>query len=190
MQKTAYKNPILSPFQTMWKRAFDVRREDHPAMDEIKKSLGTYNLTATFEEDREALEMFKGIPGLIAFTCVLKKSGKIIGKGRSLAVLGGSSRFVERTSRFAFNASLIDAVSKATKVLDGLDFQKDEEEILEYAYASKESTEPKITDKQKGFLTELVYHNIQDNQGREMWLSQIDSMSLQDASEAIQNFMK
>jgi len=46
-----------------------------------------------------------------------------------------------------------------------------------------------ITDSQRRILTDLFYQNIQDEDKRESWLSQLDSMSEADANDTIFEFL-
>jgi len=153
----------------------------HPIKAEIAKHLGTFNFTATFEEDRETLEAFKN-EGLIAYRCVLTHEGKIIGIGRGLNVLGAENRYLSKCVRWAFSGALISAVSNAVKFPDlsgspTSDFGVGANNNLASSFMA--------TDKQKSYLTELIA-NIADEDERESMMSQLSTMSKEDASEAIQ----
>ncbi|MFZ2522744.1 MAG: hypothetical protein WAX44_02780 [Minisyncoccia bacterium] len=187
--KTLYKpTHIVSPFQVAKKKGYDVQDKNHPVQDEIRKIIGTYDLSATFEEDTQTLEMFRHIPGLVAFSCTLKHGAEVIGYGRGTAVLSRMNRFVERAIRTAFNGSLVDAVVKSTKMLDALRLEPGKERT---SYITEEiyENEP-ITDRQKSYLLELVFQNIEDEDERNRWSSQIDEMTKSEASNAIQVFAK
>lgn len=188
---TTYKRRIPSPFQVMQNRAFDVQDKKHPVREEVKKSVGTYNLTAIFEEDAQTLALFKHVPGLIAFICTLKRDNEIIGQGRGTAVLSKVNRFIERTTRIAFNASLIDAVVRSTKALDVLqtDLSDKKEDTIPVKSVYQTSDVP-ASDKQKSYLLQLIETNVTNENERNEWEGKIDNLTKDEASEAIQTFKK
>jgi hypothetical protein len=47
-----------------------------------------------------------------------------------------------------------------------------------------------INSRQKRTLTELIYQRVQDESERDSWLSQINDMSFDDASETIFEFLR
>lgn len=189
--KTAYKTntyskpPVISPFHAMNAKALDTQHKDHPVHEEIRKNLGTVNFSATFSQDTRTLEMFSHIPGVIAFTCQLRKNDQLIGEGHGSATISRINKFVERSVRFAYNASFLDAVARSAKMLDALYLQPslNAGEI----YKAKEVDNP-ITDKQKSYLTELVKNNVDDEDERNRWMLDIPQLSKDEASEAIQSF--
>ena len=180
--KTAYKPSLISPFHMMTKKALDTQNKDHPIQEEIHKSLGTFTFSATFERDTHSLEIFKNIPGIVCYICTLRKGDQVIGEGRGTAVLGKVNKYLERTVRYAFNSSLIDAVARSTKMIDALylDGPAVEEEM--------KVVENPITDKQKSYLTELIKNNVDDEGERNRWMLDIPKLSKDEASEAIQSF--
>ena len=116
---TNYKSNIISPFQIK-KPEFDISDKEHPVQTEIRKNVGTITLTVEFTEDKQTLESFKHIPGLIAFTCAIKKGSELIGIGHGTSVVSRINKYLERTVRSAFTASMVDAVVRSTKILDAL----------------------------------------------------------------------
>lgn len=166
---TDYKSSIPSSFRA-------TRNGEVPTLEEVRRSIGIYNLTATVEEDKETLSIFKHVPGLIAFICTLKKGDNVIGIGRGTATLNRMSKYVDRAVCYAFNASLIDAMVRSTKTLDAIylnstpqretytpkiDVTPDEEEQdLEgrdrQAYFTNEDNLKYASDKQRNFLKKLV----------------------------------
>ena len=127
--KTIYEPKYISPFQIMERKMLNTQSKGHPVAEEVQKSVGTYELSATFEEDSQTLQTLKHVPGLIAFICTLKKGTQIIGQGRGMAVLNKVNRFIERTVRAAFNASLVDAVVRS-KLLDALHLETISQQTL------------------------------------------------------------
>ncbi|MDO8496239.1 MAG: hypothetical protein Q7S43_02180 [bacterium] len=193
---TTYKPrpSIVSPFQRMRQKTddvFNVRdNKQHPVRAEIAKCVGTINLTATIEEDSQTLSLFKHVPGLIAFTCHLKRGDDIIGVGRGASVLNKVNKYVEKSVHFAVNASLIDSVVRATKILDMLRLGA-EPTVADNVVADEHKSRDEgvgITPKQQNYLLELI-QNISDEDERARWESQIGGFTREDASEAIQSFV-
>lgn len=187
---TDYRSSIPSSFRA-------TRNREVPTLEEVRRSIGVYNLTATVEEDKETLSIFKHVPGLIAFICTLKKGNDVIGIGRGTATLNRMSKYVDRAVCYAFNASLIDAMVRSTKTLDAIylnstpqretyslkrDTTPDEEEPdLEGrdrpAFFTNDDTLKYATDKQKNFLTKLISKNCK-GPTKDEYLSQLNSPHL------------
>ncbi len=191
---TTYKKPIVSPFQAMSTKALNTQDKAHPIHEEIRKSLGTYNFTATFESDSRTLEKFKHITGIVAIICTLKKGDEIVGEGRGTSVLSKVNRYLERTVRYAFNASLLDAVARSAKMLDSLHLDENLTHEVNAtptapveAYRAKD-TEGLITDKQKKYLLELIKIKVSDKEERDQWKIDIERLTKDEASQAIQSF--
>jgi len=189
--KTAYKPRIASPFQMMREKPFNVQDKKHPVREEIEKCIGTYNLTAVVEEDIATQTTMK-LPGLISFLCTLLKGDRVISQGRGNSILNQSNRFFQRSVATAFNSALADAAIRATKVLDT--FRTSEgpntSASLEEAYKAKERVSELATDRQKSYLLELVNLNVTDEDERNRWESQIDEITKDEASTAIQSFKR
>lgn len=192
----------------MQNKAFDVQDARHPVRNEISNSIGEYSFKAVFEEDIQTINLFKHIPGLIAFICTLKRDAEIIGQGRGTAVLSKVNRYVDRTVRIAFNSALIDAVVRSTKGMDVLNMDitgskgpaiaVEDERSVKDGYTGLELPETfdrkpvsqGITEKQKGFLRKLVAANIKNELERDRWESEIDNLTSAQASQAIKQFVK
>ncbi len=191
--KTAYKPSIISPYQAMQKKTFDTQDKKHPAREEIERCVGTYNLTAVIEEDIQTQAIMKHVPGLISFLCTLLKDGQVIAQGYGSSILSSTNKFFQRAVSSAFNSSLADATIRATKVLDTFR-NPDKSSIstaLDEAYEAKNRNEfIGITEKQKSYLFELIQTNVPDEDERRRWESQINELSKDEASEAIQNFKR
>jgi hypothetical protein len=214
---TTYKNRnIPSPYQVLEKQEFDVRNNKNPIIVEMEKNIGSYTFTAVFERDIQTLEIFKNVKGLIAFVCTLVgKNNEIIGQGRGTSVISSKiNKYVEKTIRYAFNSALLDAVAKATKSLDTLKIeatdQKDDAEPIEEIFPIEEEHNQKVSDtgmelpetfnekpatqgitlKQRDYLKQLVATNVKSELERDRWESEIDNLSRNEASQAIQSFKK
>ncbi|MGB2580706.1 MAG: hypothetical protein WBC83_03350 [Minisyncoccia bacterium] len=195
---TAYKTRIASPYQVAKKHPFDISSPKHPVRQEIIKHVGKYDLTAIFKEDTATTSMFRHIPGLIAFVCTIEQSGRVIGIGRSNAVVSENSKYFDRVIQSAWSYSLIDAVSKMTRTVDTLrtnpskpSYDYEKEAMIDDAYRAKDSQGVEmITDKQKSYLLELIHTNITREDERTKRESQIMEFTKEEASRAIQSFQK
>ena len=188
---TAYKPrvaPVASPYQIMKKEMLNVHSDEHPVQKEIRRIVGTYPLTIEVSEDMQTLQTLKHIPGLIAFICSVKKDGQIIGQGRGSSVISRMNKFIERTVRMSFNQSIIAAILHATKALDVLADPLGDINI-EPVEARQESYTPEgITDKQRSYLFELIRTKVTDEEQRRSWEAQLDELTKDEASQAIQSF--
>ena len=202
MNQTTYRSRVPSPIQPrmhpvklMRQKAMDTQNADHPARKEIRQLCGTYQFTATFSEDTDALKTFPHVPGLIAVQCLLHKDGKPVGKGHGSAILTRINRGMERTAFICLNAAFLSAANSACKVLDSLRLDTMDEKtstgkMLGEAYRSREgSASENSTEKQRDYLKQLVQINC-DEEERERWLSQIGELTKEEASRAIASFAK
>ena len=169
---------------------YPVSNKRHPAQEEIDKCLGSYNLNVTFTEDVDTMAIFKYRQGIIAVLCTVRKNNRIIGVGRAHSALDAKmTKYVARTVFSVFNASLIDAVSKSTRIIDTLHTdspspsQANVEAIDSNAYDSD-----MITERQKKYLLELINSSNEDDAEKERMSASLDVFTRQEASEAIQSF--
>ena len=165
----------------------------HPVNDEIRKCVGVYNFSATIEQDMATLQKFSHIPGIISFICTIKLNNTVIGEGRGTTVLSRINKFLERTVRYAFNASLLDAVAKSLKMLDALQLdvsnQNNKTTVVKQEPVVNNS-KLYITPKQKGYIIELVKTRVKDIEERNRWQSVLDKFTREEASNAIQTLSK
>jgi hypothetical protein len=190
---TNYKS-YPSPFQVRQERyAAPVRKS--PIQEEIEKNIGTYNLTAVIEEDKDTALKLKNIPNSICFLCTLKLNNEIIGIGRGMASLNRMNRGLERGVRYSFGNSLIDAMVRGVKNLDALYFKTgDQEEDLEGrdkpALYGDDDLPQNATDKQRNFLSKLVDENCDESE-KEEYLDALASpyLSKFQCSELIQKLV-
>jgi hypothetical protein len=184
---TINKGRIASPYQQIKQDAEEMTNKN--VWDEMRRCIGTYNLSAVFEEDTQTIGTFKHIPGIVAFICTIKKGDKIIGQGRGTAVINKVNKYIERTVRASFNAALIDGIVKSTKFLDAIypDANPDSQDMgvaFRQAYGFDA-----ITDKQKSYLLGLI-QSIDDEEERNRWESQVDGLTKEDANDAIKAFKR
>jgi len=184
--KTNYEqHHIVSPFQPR-KRTFDVQGPSHPVQEEIKKCLGTMTLTVTVERDILTLQQFEHIPGTISFLCTIRQGNQTIGIGRGTAVISRINKFVERTVRSAFCASLVDGIVRSTRMLDALYFdtslKQNTNSVSSDTYGTQEVEEfIPLSSKQKSYLLKLL----QSSDASDEEFNQVDRMSKDEAREKI-----
>lgn len=193
--KTEYRQPILSPLQVMNAKALDTQNVRHPVHEEIQKCLGTYSFTATISQDTQTLEKFRHVPGIISFICVLKRDSEVIGEGRGVGVLSKINKYLERTVRYTANASFLDAVTRSLKMIDVINPSVNEEQEVNNAIEAVsnirvvENAIP-ITESQKKYLSGLIQTNIKDKEELYRWRNRMSKLTKDEASKAIQSFVK
>ena len=174
---------IVSPIQ-LKNRPYDIQN-NRAVQDEIKKNIKVLSLTAEFTEDKQTLDAFRHINGIIAFLCTLKKDGQVIGFGRGMSVVSKMNRFMEKTINYASNAALIDAVVRAAKVLDVMHIDFDQQSnvsVPSEVYGMKENQNfVPISPKQRGYLLKLL----ESSGAEENELNEVDELSRSEAASRI-----
>jgi|GEM_PF-1061241 len=198
---TQSKSFIPSPFQVKRRTPTSFNPDlskKQPVREEIAKNIGTFNFTATIEEDTQTLGVMNHIPGIVAFICTLKRGNMIIAQGRGSAVINRMNKYFERIVSTACNASLIDALIRSVKI-DAFhtDMNMNTAQIMRqtpgsptYAVQEPNMYEEGITDRQKSYLTELIQTNVQDADEKERWMSQMSEFTKEEASQAIASFVR
>jgi len=198
MNATTYKNRIPSPFQVNRKSSYSQPKETtkDTLHDEMQKLLGTYKFSATFEEDLQTASTFNQIPGIVAFICTLKLGDKVIGQGRGTTAINQINRFIVRNISFAFNASLVDAVVRSTKIQDM--FRKDAiphpwTEVSPAPAVANQAPDVETSDvatpKQVEYLRQLINVNFSEDD-RENMEAQLTELTKSEASDMIKSFQR
>lgn len=200
--KTNHKHRIASPYQMTREKTFRMR-DKSPIQEDIEKNTGTFNLTVDVKEDKETISLFKHVPNLISFITTLKnENDEVVGIGRGSAVINRLNKFVERTVRYAYNASLIDAMVRSTKILDALYITPSNQENTEVpdeadlegrdkpAFYGEEDMPKIATEKQRAFLNRLIDEKCDDST-KEEYLGQLNSpyLSKFDCSKLINSLL-
>ena len=175
MNTTTYPKSKVSTLATKMQE-----RPKHPIREEIERHLGSFDMTAVFEEDIQSASLYKN-PGVIAYVCTLKQGDRVIGQGRGITVLSSENKYLGRNVKFAFTSALTDAIVRASKFPDMFAINGDSMPTF--------GLSPEVflaTPKQKDFLKELIDMNVADDEERNHLLSNLSSMSKEDASELIQ----
>jgi hypothetical protein len=199
MNATTYKSRVRSPFQVNKPKPYQVPNvaDSDTVRDEVKKLLGTFEFSATFEVDTQTVSTLKHIPGLIAFLCTIKKGDKVIGQGRGTTVINQVNRFIVRTINYAFNAALIDAVVRSTKILDVFRPDAIQHPWTEASHAPSntykvqgEEVSDVATPKQIDYLRQLIQVNVGEEDEREGMESQLSELTRAEASNMIKSFQR
>jgi hypothetical protein len=193
---TTYRTRIPSPFQVA-KKPFKPEKTD-TLHNEVQKLLGTYEFSATFEVDSQTATTLNHIPGLIAFLCTVKskKTGKVIGQGRGTTAINQINKFIVRNISFAFNASLVDAVVRSTKIQDVFRPDAtphpwtDANSTPSDAYKVQDTESDIATPKQVDYLRQLIQINVGDEDEREGMESQLGELTKSEASDMIKSFQR
>lgn len=176
MQNKTYRGQP-SPFQLQRRGAYEPKTQ--PVREAMRKYLGTYNLTATFEEDTETLRTFKHISEYLPVICTLRKDGKVIAVGRGASILTPMNRSIQRAIYGAINGSWLSASNSACKVFDL--------ERMDTVSDTPFSAEPILaTEKQKSYLRELILLNCEDDTDRQQRIEALGTLTKDEASQQIQ----
>jgi hypothetical protein len=173
-----------------------------------------YNLTASFEKDRDAMDAFSDVKGFIAFVCTLSRNGQVVGQGRGGDTLARNQNDVNKTLKMAQKRAYTDAAIRTTGLSDI--FTQDMEDMTEAVvnipsqenepssdfnfnkiFSSPSYVVPErakednnaVTLKQKNLLMSLIERKITDDDERQGMLDQIESLDKTTASEMIQELM-
>ncbi len=179
MNNTYFKNPIVSSIiKSPIQNTIDIRDNNHPVRKEISKLCGTFNFSVTFEEDIETFNSLSNqVPGIVAILCTLSKDNQVIAYGRSLSVFSNINKYVSKTISSAINGAFLSATNNATKLFESLNITKSDKPIVELA-----------TDKQKNYLKQLLEEKETDEDVKERWFANFDTLTKEDASDAIKQF--
>ena len=158
-----------------------------------------YSITALFLADKESLAFFGETSGTIAYRCILRRDGKIIGEGRGSASLSDHDGSINSTIKVAQKSAFVDGILRVTGMSflfsqDFLPEDNKEEPDLEgrdrVASFNHEDLPKFATEKQKTFLAQLINEKCSTS-SKDEYLSQLNSpyLSRFDASELISSLL-
>ena len=180
-----------------------------------EKLASIYNLIATFEKDKESLDMLGNVKGLIAFVCTLSKFGVIAGQGRGSDTLERNQNDPNKALKMTQKRAFVDAVIRTTGLSDI--FTQDIEDMNTekintspdtfnkdnyQEWVDEESNSPKIqyentpiqqdgiTSKQRKLLISLITEKTYEEDEREEKLGMVDSLDKYEASDMIKEFIE
>ena len=183
-----------------------------------EKLASIYNLIATFEKDKESLDMLGNAKGLIAFVCTLSKFGVIAGQGRGSDTLERNQNDPNKALKMTQKRAFVDAVIRTTGLSDIFTQDIEDMNTKEISTApetfdknkykkwindlEEESNSPEIqyentpiqqdsmTVKQRKLLVSLMTEKILDEDEREKRLKTVDSLNKYEASDVIKEFIE
>lgn len=155
-----------------------------------------YSITAVFFADKESLAFFGNSEGTIAYRCILRQNGRVLGEGRGSASLKDHDDSVNSTIKVAQKSAFVDGILRVTGMsfLFSQDFIQDEPDLEgrdKPAFFSSEEGLPKYaTEKQRSLLTQLISEKCSSS-SKEEYLGQLNSpyLSRFDASELISSLL-
>jgi len=188
MNNTTYSRKILSPIQPKVKPVIDVRGENHPIREEVKRLCGNpFTLEVSFKEDTETLKNLN-IPGLVGVLCTLKLSGQVIAFGRSVSVFSKLNKYLDRTISASINGSFLSATNNAVKILESIRANGGEEMQGFEGSLQYQEFQP-ASEKQKSYLVQLANANVEDEDERNQLKSKIEGLNKDEASKMIGGFL-
>jgi len=193
MNTTSYRPRVNYHMQIAGTNSFNTTDRKHPIHEELNKVIGTHSFEATFAIDTEMMNKFKeAIPGIVGIICHLKRDGKIVSEGRGTAALSKLNRSVERTTNFVHRSAFLDAIMRYTRILDAIGTGNEikQDGLINLEELFKDNEVIPASEKQKNYLLELIQTHIFGNEERNKWKEEIKGFSKEEASEAIQSFIK
>ena len=176
---TDYK--IVSPFQLRSKPTYI----NNVVQDEIKKNVKTFNFSVEITEDKEALRAFENLP-VVAFKAILRKDSSILGFGYGMTIINETNKYFTKQIAFAANSSWIDSVVKASKLIDILPVnfnnqQESKESPDSYYKIEQTNNFQPASEKQKNYLLQLL----KENQASKQEIEEVYTLSKKEAGEKI-----
>lgn len=177
---------IVSPFQLKNKPTYI----NSVVRDEIQKNIQTYNFSVEITEDIEALRAFQNIQGVVAFKATLKRGSQVYGFGYGMTVINETNKYFTKQIAFAANSALIDSVVKASKLIDVLptnpnNQKKSKESPSSYYKIEQTNNFQPASEKQIKFLERLL----RDNQAGQKEIESAHLLSKKEAAEKISFLM-
>ncbi|MCX6752432.1 MAG: hypothetical protein NTZ87_02935 [Candidatus Nomurabacteria bacterium] len=158
-----------------------------------------YSITALFIADKESLAFFSNASDTVAYCCILKRNGSIVGEGRGSASLKDHDDSVNSTIKVAQKSAFVDGILRVTGMSflfsqDFLSEDSKEEPDLEgrdsVASFNHDDLPKLMTEKQEALLRTLVAEKIHNSASREEYLKQINpNLSRFQCSELISSLL-
>jgi hypothetical protein len=157
-----------------------------------------YSITALFIADKESLAFFGNSSGTIAYRCILRREGRIIGEGRGSASTKDHDESINSTIKVAQKSAFVDGILRVTGMsfLFSQDFLPEDKKEVDLegrdrvASYNHEDLPKYATEKQKTFLAQLINEKCSSS-SKDEYLSQLNSpyLSRYDASELISSLL-
>jgi len=156
---TTFKPMVTSPYQLIQDKT-KLQNKENPIASEVTKNVGVLNLSLTIQPDTQTMNLLNQ-SGAVAYLCTVKQGETILGQGRGLVILGPTNRYIERSCRSSYSASIIDSIVKSVKTLDAMHFTNKEPtstKAIEITRGNEELLKPS-SPKQLTFLKKLIDEN-------------------------------
>lgn len=209
LQKRSYFIERILPHLVENKDYYVIKGRKSLGKAGAEKLASIYQLVATFEKDKETIDSFQSLPGLVAYICTLTRSSVVVGQGRGAAILKDHGNNANKVIKMAQKSAFIDATIRATGLSDIFtqdlesmtpkeitpivagEFEEIPDDDQNYFPKDHKQAEGEdITPKQKDLLESLIIQRISNKDERERWLSEIQTCSKFDASEFISSFLQ
>lgn len=164
----------------------------HPAQEAVESVIrqyeGEFQLRAQFIKDEPSMTVFRRPNSVVVgYICRLFDSeNRCLSEGRGVSIISfQTGRYINKAILYARNASLIDCVSRASKL--STVFASDEEEGSEVSHSNYASNPPEQqpSEKQVKYLRSLIETLPSDEQTD--LLTRLPQMSRYDVSQLINN---
>ena len=206
LQKRQYFAKQVLPMLVENKDYYTIKGKKSLGKAGAEKLASIYQLVATFVKDKETMESFRGINGLVAYVCNLTRNNGLVGQGRGAAILKDNGNDANKTIKMSQKSAFIDGVIRSTGLSDIFtqdienmattstdNASEDENKQLLAEIPSKQygaNYQPEmITEKQKKFLTTLIFEHVNGEKEQEKWLSGIDGYTKEEGSELISSLL-
>jgi hypothetical protein len=152
-----------------------------------------FGFTSRFELDRETLASFSDAKNLVAFKCIIyHPNGSVASEGRGCASLSRNDNDENKTIKLAEKSAFLSAIIRSAHI--SAYFTMDLDDRANYGGPIQTEEErpdgaPMISDRQKSYLTQLIYDHVPDENEREEALNSLLTMTRQEASEQISSFI-
>lgn len=184
MNRTTY------PQRTQRRTFHSASQPQHPAQEAIESVVrqyeGEYQLKAQFTIDTASMTLFKRSNSVVVgYICRLYDSqGRCLSEGRGLSFVSyQTGRYVQKAVLYARNASLIDCVSRASKL--STVFATDDEEEGAHGFETPVSApiDQQPSEKQVKYLKNLI--EVLPSEEQNELLTRLPQMSKYDVSQLI-----
>lgn len=150
-----------------------------------------YGFTSRFELDRDTLASFSDAKNLVTFKCIIyHPNGTIAGEGRGCASLSRNDNDENKTIKLAEKSAFLSAIIRSANI--SAYFTMDLDDRASYGGPIEEEREnevPMISDRQKNYLTQLIYDHVPEENEREEQLNSLPSLTRYEASEMISGYV-
>lgn len=133
-----------------------IKQKKSLAKGGAEKIASIFGWTATFERDKDAMEAFSEVKGIICFVCNLHKDDKLVGQGRGSAILSKNDNDPNKTLKMAQKSAFIDAVLRASGLSDFFTQDLEDMPVEEIQNNYTKQSSPPMSEKQKETIHKII----------------------------------